>query len=60
MDTCKPDQLPRTEIPMNTNTSPINSTPATAWTAWRQLSDDLVVRLAIDAASRRIASQYAR
>jgi hypothetical protein len=34
--------------------------PTSTWQAWRQLSDDLVIRLAIDAASRRIAHQYAR
>jgi len=44
----------------NTTISPTNSTPASTWAAWRQLSDDLVIRLAIDAASRRIAAGYAR
>lgn len=41
----------------------ITTTPATTtstWQAWRELSDRLIVDMAIDAASARIATTYAR
>jgi hypothetical protein len=44
----------------STSTSTSPTSPDSTWSAWRQLSDDLVIRLAIDAASRRIAAGYAR
>jgi hypothetical protein len=36
------------------------ATSTTAWQAWRKLSDRLIIDMAIDAASARIATTYAR
>lgn len=36
------------------------ATTTSTWQAWRELSDRLIVDMAIDAASARIAATYAR
>lgn len=43
-----------------TTLTSLTTSPSATWQAWRDLSDELVVRMAIDAASRRIAAGYAR
>lgn len=37
-----------------------NTSPTSAWQAWHDLSDRLIVDMAIDAAAARIASTFAR
>jgi hypothetical protein len=42
------------------NTTTTTTTTTNSWQAWRELSDRLIVDMAIDAAAARIAATYAR
>jgi hypothetical protein len=44
----------------NRTLTDLTTSPSATWQAWRDLGDELLIRMAIDTASRRIAAGYGR